>query len=88
MEELIKEIRHRESRGRLRLLAVPDAILEWAMLVAYNRGRMDIIKETDLYKKYQKMCDIQGRLFELVISIGTGTIIKMNPAAGFISRPM
>ena len=55
---------------------------------AYNRGRMDIIKETDLYKKYQKMCDIQGRLFELVISIGTGTIIKMNPAAGFISRPM
>ncbi len=27
--------------------------IEWAMLVAYHRGRMDKIKGTDLYEKYE-----------------------------------
>ncbi len=36
-------------------LNVP-ADLEWAMIVAFNRGKMDIIKETALYEKYRRMC--------------------------------
>ena len=29
--------------------------IEWAMLVAYNRGKMEKIKDTNLYKKYCNM---------------------------------
>ena len=32
------------------------ADLEWAMVVAFNRGKMDSIKGTILYEKYRKMC--------------------------------
>lgn len=38
----------------LEILNVPPD-LEWAMLVAFHRGRMDQIKETAFYKKYQDM---------------------------------
>lgn len=31
--------------------------LEWAMVVAFNRGRMDEIKGTTFYKKYQHLSD-------------------------------
>ena len=38
----------------LRVLKVkPD--LEWAMLVAYNRGKMDEVRETSLYERYAAM---------------------------------
>ena len=38
----------------LRVLKVsPD--LEWAMLVAYNRGKMDEARGTELYERYAKM---------------------------------
>lgn len=30
--------------------------LEWSMVVAYNRGRMDSIKGSTLYEKYRKLC--------------------------------
>ena len=33
------------------------ADIEWAMLVAYHRGRMEKIKGTALYEKYRKMAD-------------------------------
>lgn len=29
--------------------------IEWAMLVAYNRGKMEKIKDTDIYNKYRDM---------------------------------
>ena len=29
--------------------------IDWAMLVAYNRGKMEKIKDTDLYNKYRDM---------------------------------
>lgn len=35
--------------------------LDWAMLVAYNRGKMDDAKDTDIYKRIAKMaenCDV------------------------------
>ena len=32
------------------------ADLEWAMIVAFNRGKMDSIKGTSLYEKYHKLC--------------------------------
>lgn len=38
----------------LAVLDVP-ADLEWAMIVAYNRGRMEKIKGTSFYRKYQEM---------------------------------
>lgn len=38
----------------LAVLDVP-ADLEWAMIVAYNRGRMEKIKGTPFYNKYQEM---------------------------------
>lgn len=40
----------------LRKLEVP-ADLEWAMIVAYHRGKMDIIKGTKLYEKYRHLCE-------------------------------
>ena len=36
----------------LNLIEIP-ADIEWAMLVAYHRGRMDKIKGTELYEKYE-----------------------------------
>ena len=33
------------------------ADIEWAMLVAYHRGRMEMIKGTPLYEKYRKMSE-------------------------------
>lgn len=38
----------------LAILDVP-VDLEWAMIVAYHRGRMEKIKGTDFYNKYQKI---------------------------------
>ena len=40
----------------LSTIEVP-ADIEWAMLVAYHRGRMEKIKGTALYEKYRKMAD-------------------------------
>ncbi len=39
----------------LHQLDVP-ADLAWAMLVAFNRGKMDNIKGTGLYEKYRRLC--------------------------------
>lgn len=38
----------------LKILNVP-ADLEWAMIVAYHRGRMEKIKGTSFYRRYQEM---------------------------------
>lgn len=40
----------------LNILDVP-ANIEWAMLVAFHRGRMDSIKESPLYQKYHAISD-------------------------------
>ena len=42
------------SVDNLAVLDVP-ADLEWAMIVAYHRGRMEKIKGTPFYSKYQEM---------------------------------
>lgn len=42
------------SVDNLAVLDVP-ADLEWAMIVAYHRGRMEKIKRTPFYSKYQEM---------------------------------
>ena len=42
--------------GELEILDVP-ADLEWAMIVAYHRGRMDKIKGTKFYNKYHDMAN-------------------------------
>lgn len=42
------------SMGDLEVLDVP-ADLEWAMIVTYHRGRMEKIKGTPIYSKYQEM---------------------------------
>lgn len=39
----------------LETLEVP-ADLDWSMIVAYNRGKMERIKGTDLYEKYRHLC--------------------------------
>lgn len=36
-------------------MIVVSADIEWAMLVAYHRGRMEIIKGTPLYEKYRNL---------------------------------
>lgn len=38
----------------LKVLDIP-ADIEWAMLVAYHRGRMDAARGTDFYQKYQEL---------------------------------
>lgn len=43
------------SLDGLQKLDVP-ANLEWAMIVAFNRGKMDNIKNTNLYQKYYELC--------------------------------
>lgn len=40
---------------KLKKFEVP-ADLDWAMIVAYNRGKMEKIKGTDLYEKYRRLC--------------------------------
>jgi hypothetical protein len=40
----------------LETLEVP-ADLDWSMIVAYNRGKMEKIKGTDLYEKYCHLCE-------------------------------
>lgn len=50
---------------KLEILDVP-ADLEWAMLVAYHRGRMDKIKGTTIYNKY---CNIANNKDMIVGSI-------------------
>jgi transcriptional regulator with XRE-family HTH domain len=37
-------------------LEVP-ADLDWSMIVAYNRGKMERIKGTDMYEKYRHLCE-------------------------------
>lgn len=43
-------------RDELKVKDVP-ADIEWAMLVAYHRGRMEIVKGTPFYDKYQAMTE-------------------------------
>ena len=33
------------------------ADLDWSMIVAYNRGKMERIKGTDMYEKYRHLCE-------------------------------
>ena len=42
------------AMDELNILDVPSD-LEWAMIVAYNRGRMERIKGTPFYRKYEKI---------------------------------
>ena len=46
----------------LKTIEVP-ADIEWAMLVAYHRGRMETIKGTPLYEKYRKMSKDKDIIF-------------------------
>ena len=39
----------------LKVLDIP-ANLEWAMLVAFNRGKMEGVKGTQMYEKYRQLC--------------------------------
>ena len=39
----------------LKVLDIP-ANLEWAMLVAFNRGKMEGVKGTRIYEKYRQLC--------------------------------
>ena len=43
--------------------------LEWAMLIAYNRGKMESAKGTDLYRQVSQIMKkhtIRGRLFAII----------------------
>lgn len=57
--------------------------LDWALLVAYNRGKMESVKDSQIYKRFENLTriydmvigcskgiDIQGRLFELALKSG------------------
>lgn len=44
------------ARDELKVKDVP-ADIEWAMLVAYHRGRMETVKGTPIYEKYQAMTE-------------------------------
>lgn len=44
------------SVADLETLEVP-ADLDWSMIVAYNRGKMEKIKGTDIYEKYRHLCE-------------------------------
>ena len=68
--------------NELAQLDVPPDI-DWAMLVAFHRGKMEKIKGTGLYEKYQKMaedCDLvigyiaNDRMFYVIDSFFQGTI--------------
>ena len=49
----------------LNILDVP-ANIEWAMLVAFHRGRMDSIKESPLYQKYHAISDNKDLIIECI----------------------
>ena len=49
----------------LNILDVPSNI-EWAMLVAFHRGRMDSIKESPLYQKYHAISDNKDLIIECI----------------------
>lgn len=66
----------------LKVLTV-QADIEWAMLVAYHRGKMEDIKETAFYKRYQKMAEgydviigyiANDRMFVVLDNFFQGTI--------------
>lgn len=40
----------------LKMLEVPND-LEWSMIVAYNRGKMEGIRDTSMYQKYSQYCE-------------------------------
>jgi transcriptional regulator with XRE-family HTH domain len=40
----------------LEILEVPTD-LNWSMIVAYNRGKLESIKGTDMYEKYRNLCE-------------------------------
>lgn len=46
----------------LRILSI-DVGIEWALLIAYNRGKMEGIKASSIYKHYEKM----SRGYDLII---------------------
>lgn len=46
----------------LRILSI-DVGIEWALLIAYNRGKMEGIKTSSIYKHYEKM----SRGYDLII---------------------
>lgn len=66
----------------LNVIEVP-ADIEWAMLVAYHRGRMESIKETPLYEKYRDLsknqdlvigCIANDRMFYVIDNFFIGNI--------------
>ena len=66
----------------LKCLEVP-ADIDWAMLIAYNRQKMEKVKWTQLYDKYQKMtesydlaigCTADDRMFYVIDGFFQGTI--------------
>lgn len=67
---------------KLETLEVPTDI-EWALLVAYNRGRMEKIKDTPFYEKYANMsknqdmiigCIANDRMFYVIDNFFLGNI--------------
>ena len=62
------------------------ADLEWAMIVAHNRGKMEIIKGTDMYEKYHHLCEdkdvivgsiANNRMFYVLDNFFLGNITDM-----------
>ena len=43
-----------------------DVGIEWAMLIAFNRRKMDGIKDSSLYKYYEKM----SKEYDLIVGQG------------------
>ena len=73
------------SLENLNVLEVP-ADIEWAMIVAYNRGKMDSIKDSDIYNKYSSMCKnkdliigniADDRMFYVLDNFFSGNITDM-----------
>ena len=68
--------------SELNTIEVP-ADIEWAMLVAYHRGRMEKIKDTALYEKYRDMskdkdiiigCIANDRMFYVIDNFFIGNV--------------
>lgn len=66
----------------LKTIEIPTNI-DWAMLVAYNRGRMETIRGTNLYEKYNLMtankdivigCIADDRMFYVIDNFFSGVI--------------
>lgn len=62
------------------------ADIEWAMTVAYNRGKMDSIKDSEIYNKYSSMCKnkdliigniADDRMFYVLDNFFSGNITDM-----------